>query len=341
MKIFIISEYNNTSGGPETLHQICNILRNNGYESYVYYIDDIKKQVPDKFKKYNVEIAERIEDDKDNILLVPETCTEYLYCYKNIRKGIIWLSLNHYLENLWSNRTKLFLKKYRLPLLFFPIVFVYLLLGKKLKKHVFKDFSDDKIYHSYNCEYINMFLNKQKVRNNRKRYICGPLRDEFFINYDEVQRKNQVLYNPKKGYEYTKRIINANKNKDICFIPIQGLKTSQIIDLMRESKVYIDFGYFPGPERIPREAAMMKLNLITSVEGSAKNDIDVMIPSKYKFEKNNKNIEKILTLINDMTENYKNYSEDFNEYRKKIISQKNLFENNVLNFIEMIRKGSF
>ena len=44
----------------------------------------------------------------------------------------------------------------------------------------------------------------------------------------------------------------------------------QVVDLMSESKVYIDFGNHPGKDRIPREAVINGCCVITGVRGSAR-----------------------------------------------------------------------
>ncbi len=39
---------------------------------------------------------------------------------------------------------------------------------------------------------------------------------------------------------------------------------------MRKAKLYIDFGYHPGKERMPREACLLDCCLIIGKDGSAK-----------------------------------------------------------------------
>ena len=140
-----------------------------------------------------------------------------------------------------------------------------------------------------------------------------------------------MIYNPKKGYEFTEKIINKIKleKQDITVIPIQNMSSQQIIELMKEAKVYMDFGFFPGPERIPREAVSCYCNLITSRLGSARNDEDILISHEYKFESNLENIDKIVKKIIGMVENYENEVTQFDLYREKVIKQVQLFDNNI------------
>src|SRR5690606_35158466 len=121
-------------------------------------------------------------------------------------------------------------------------------------------------------------------------YLCGPIGEEYF-EQDTKRKKNIIAYNPAKGFEFTSQIIKESEKRglDIKFVPIKNLDTQDVIKLLSEAKVYIDFGYFPGPERIPREAVTLNVNIITSLSGSANNDIDVPIPRDYKFELSNIN----------------------------------------------------
>ena len=79
----------------------------------------------------------------------------------------------------------------------------------------------------------------------------------------------------------------------------------EVQELFKKSKVYIDFGYHPGKDRIPREAAVNDCCIITNREGSAKNNIDIPIFDKYKFSEPIKDQTKIFELISDIFANYK------------------------------------
>lgn len=338
MKIYIMAESTSTSGGPESLHQLTYILRKKGYDSYIYYVDRAVDEVAEKFSQYEIKIAQTIEDNSHNILIVPESYTEELAKYKNINKAIWWLSLDFYKNNLWINRTMLFCKDHRLPNILFPIIFTFLMITNKLKFNLYRFKDVDNIYHLYNCEYVNNYLIEHGVTEEKKSYLCGPLRSEYFDILNNKKRENIVLYNPKKGMEFTKKIIEYNKNKNIRFIALQNMTPQQIRNLMIKSKVYIDFGYFPGPERIPREAAMMGLNIITSNLGSAQNQDDVPIPQDFKFSLDNGNLSNISKLIDMMINEYEKYNSYFSKYRNKVIEQKNRFESDITFAIQSMER---
>lgn len=172
-------------------------------------------------------------------------------------------------------------------------------------------------------------------------YLCGPLNKSFFEKAKAIKgekRENIILYNPKKGKEFTQKLISAAKERglDAEFKPIQGMTPDQITELMSRSKIYIDFGNFPGPERIPREAVTMGCNIITSKNGAAANEIDVPIPEKLKFEDKEENIPDIITTLQDMLMDYDGYYHYYDAYRKKVVDQIELLQKNAGLLLERI-----
>ena len=108
------------------------------------------------------------------------------------------------------------------------------------------------------------------------------------IETETIIRKNIVLYNPKKGVEFTQKIMDTCPEFE--WIALQNMSHEEMKQTMLTSKVYIDFGNHPGKDRIPREAALCGCCVITGKRGSAKNDVDVKIPPSYKFDDNNENL---------------------------------------------------
>ena len=98
--IYIVSNGNKTTGGPETLHQIADTLNNHGIETEMVYYSPKSSNVPDRYEKYNVKVANKIIDSQQNFLIVPESLTYVLSKYKKIRKCIAWLSVDNYLYSL-------------------------------------------------------------------------------------------------------------------------------------------------------------------------------------------------------------------------------------------------
>jgi hypothetical protein len=76
---------------------------------------------------------------------------------------------------------------------------------------------------------------------------------------------------------------------------------------------------------------MLKNCVITNRKGAANFSKDVPILEKYKIE--NDDISKMIELIVDCVENYKDKISDFEDYRLNIIGQKEEFFKQVKNLI--------
>src|SRR5690606_31379367 len=90
--------------------------------------------------------------------------------------------------------------------------------------------------------------------------------------------------------------------------------------------LYVDFGYHPGKERMPREACLMRCCLIIGKDGSAAYDEDMPIPMQYRFEKEDKYIPEIVERIHNCIDNYDENIKDFSSYRAELYNEKSNFE---------------
>ena len=332
-KIYVVSPIS-SSGGPESLHQLAAELIKLGLDAYIYYEKSDQTIITEKFSKYDVKVANFIEDKPNNIMIVPEVYTDVLYKYRHVKKCIWWLSLDFYLNQIPKNRVRNLSGKYKIPKIFNSILYIVLFMTKRLNFSIFK-FKNDKnnYFHFYNCEYVKRYLVDKGVKVQNTMYLCGPLRDEYF-SVSLPSKENIIVYNPAKGFGFTKKIIKKSKelNRNFTFIPISNLRPNEIVDLLGRAKVYIDFGYFPGPERIPREAVMLNCNIITSKTGSAGNEIDVPIPRECKFDAEDEEIDNIIFKIEEIMENHSRFLPLYDKYRLKVEKQKNIFQENIRNY---------
>lgn len=339
-KIYILSPYHNT-GGPKSLHQLANVLNSRGYNTFIVYTvkDKILKDRPVLYSFCEAKVSNYIENNKNNYLIVPETYTYFSSKYNDVTTIIWWLSLDFYFTiNLIESATNI-IKQRGYNLFLYPLIIIgliikesnYLVHKKKLSN---KDY--ERIYHLYNCKYVKNYLLSKGALESNISYLCGPLESKFYkINYDEVKdsKKNIVVYNPAKMnlkfFNRIKKITNSNQ-QEISFLAIENMSRIEVFNALKSAKVYLDFGNFPGPERMPREAVCLYCNIITSTMGSAGNDEDVLIPRKYKFDIIEKSSAKdISRLIIEFVHNYENYISNFDEYREKVWNQIDDFQSDI------------
>jgi hypothetical protein len=307
MKIYIECPALAQSGGPELLHQLCRELLDLGFDASMYYvfIREAKEvcPIPEPYLKYHTPYITdySLYDSNVSVLIVPETGIEFLDECKKGKKIIWWLSVDNYT------------KKY-----------VDIIQANELSKNIdLLNITNMNVSHFVQSFYAWDFIkNTFHINEDRISYLSDYLNDSFHINANSM-RGNFVLYNPLKGMEFTKALIHMSPN--INWLPLANLTAEEVANFMMLSKIYIDFGNHPGKDRIPREAAISGCCIITNKKGSAKNAYDVEIPDKYKFDNETEHLEDITLLIQDILTNFDKHSNDFESYRQKISSEKEVF----------------
>lgn len=333
-KIYVHTPNGIATGGVELIHQLVSFLRDNGLDAYCILFGNGKHEIHSEYSKYNVIQGEEkdIIDSPSNIEVYTETMGKALLSnHRSTQKFFWWLSVDNYYSGHktysmtlgdvfhWDKKEFKYLLKHYLKML---------LRGKNEYKNkiALSDFRDRGIIFGYQSEYIHNHLTHRGITK------IAPLMD--YINTDYVtdvniakEREDIVLYNPNKGFEYTKRIIEYAP--EIRWVALHGFTREQMIDTIRTAKVYIDFGNHPGKDRLPRECALNGCCIITGKRGSAYFQQDVDIPKEYKFDEKRAKIENIVLKIKSTLENYSDATKDFEHYRKKIRNEKKEFEQQI------------
>lgn len=311
-EIYVISPAHVATGGTELLQQLCKALRDFQLKSSMVYTEEFKNSpVSEKFKMYNNPIAREVVDIEDNVVVIPETRVEYARKYKKAKIIIWWLSVDNY-----SGSGKV------------QYDFLHTIVYK------YRDWKNSKIFgtcqHLVQSEYARLYLiNEKKIDENQIFYLSDYLNKAYLsdLNIQNYKKENNILYNPKKGFEFTKQLKEAVPEYN--WIPLQGYTPDEMKEIMKRSKVYIDFGNHPGKDRIPREAAICGCCVITGKSGAAKNQIDIPINSKYKFDESIENIDSIHKMIDECMNHFEENTRKFEEYRKIIMSEEERFKNDV------------
>lgn len=314
-KIFVYSPTSQATGGTELLQQLVYKLRLKGQDAYLVYTAPLAGSQVEKIfvPRYNNPYVEEVEDDKNNLVIVSEAVMFYLLKFKFASKAIWWLSVDHYGGSFR-------MKANLLHKIFY-----------KISDIIYREY-DKNWYHLVQSEYAYDYcLEERHIPESNIFRLSDFLSKSFTqdVNFNLLDgRKNQILYNPKKGYDFTSKLINSAS--DLQWVPIINMTSDQISNLMKSSKVYIDFGYHPGKDRIPREAAMCGCCVITGKRGAAKNNIDIQIPEKYKFDE--KYIPQIISMIKYIFNNYNDCVKDFDLYIDKIKKEEATFDEEINNF---------
>lgn len=346
-QFFVTCPAYSTTGGFELLHQLVyklNKIKENSAFIFYHNYDSTKSEhpTPDIYMKYTEgKFVDKIIDNKDSILVLPEVYTNYITNYKNIKIVVWWLSVDYFyisIENI-NRGKKLSYKEYKVGKKFRLFKFLNYLNIKPnypfnpLKKNVL--FNKRVILHAYQSEYARNFLETKNLK------PILPLSD--FLNSAFLQkeiskdeRDNVILYNPKKGFEITKELISFMP--EYSWIALENLTPVEMKNLMEKSKIYVDFGNHPGKDRIPREASINGCIVITNKKGSAKNYSDVSIDDIYKFENPIEEKEDFEKLVKNIYTDFDSHFVNFDFYKNKIRQEEKLFEKELLMFCKFLNK---
>lgn len=316
--IYVLCPSYNKTGGTELAHQLVYEINRNHVDAKIAYYENQPNpmKINEAFLGYVNSFVQlnEIVDSPENVLIAPEVCTKYLKPYKSIQKCIWWMSVDNYLKWHQAKMT-------------YQCNGLWVVLKGILKGKIFfrKPSFDKKITHFYQSEYAKKFLENCGVT---KAYRLSDYLNSSYFNLDlNTQRKDQVLYNPRKGIQFTQALMAAAP--DIKWVPLQGMTTDQVKDTLLHSKVYIDFGNHPGKDRFPREAAMCGCCVITGKRGSAKYFEDIPIADDFKFDESANTLPLIIAKIRECISNYAEISQNFNHYRDFIQSEYNTFLSDV------------
>ena len=299
----------------------------------VYLPLNIDKPVHKNYHHFNLEHEIFIEDNEENILIIPEQFIflKHSLQYKNIKKIIWWLSLDNYYGFKFRDNYN----KYLRSLIKIPYNFISLI--NKIANYRFGILG----FYDY-LKFFYSFFNLSKQAEIKQAYahftqsyyvhnfLRNKLNNIFFFMIIRVKKilnakvnikskKNIICYSHKSN-QFIKLLKN---NIKIKFIELKNLTSNQILNILKKTKIYLDFGYHPGKDKMPREAAVLYNCIITNFKGSAYNKIDIPISKEFKFVENHRNIKKINLLILKILNNHQKYLKKFNKYRSQVLKEKN------------------
>lgn len=306
-KIFIVCPPKIATGGPEALHQLGFVLNQLGFDAKMLYSKWKPNPVHPFYERYKVPYVTKINDSAESLLVIPESMTNLIAKYPLSEKKIWWLSLDFY-EILMNYRER---EKNILGTLFS---------SKKYKEYRFEP--NLTVTHWYQSHRTKLFLETKKLDNSIA-YLCDYVTELFLEDLPELKelkKENFITYNPKKGLE----VIESFKSQmpQYTWIPLQGMTREEMRTILRKTKLHVDFGYFPGRDKIPREALISGCCLLTGRGGTAEFKEDLGIPEKYKLHVADQKIEKIKPLIEHLMTNFEEAHEEFLPFRNFVLNEK-------------------
>lgn len=285
--ILVVCPANCVTGGPECLHAFVHELNKiRRVRARIWYWD-IKNYppMPAQYESYGCEYVTDLPEGFDGTIIVPEIWANRVMEFKQCQRVIYWLGLDAYAGWTPQDERGAFLK-------------------------------DEEILHIVQSDYAHELLSQLGVK--RMVRCTDYVNAEFYEDYQEEERSDVILFNPAKATPFMHRLM------DECygfqFKAIKNMTRQQVIDTMRHSKLYIDFGEFPGRERMPREAVLCGCCIITSNIGAAAHSWDFL--HSYKFESKDSHIWAIKYKMKYVLEHYEECRKDFNMFREYMKKEK-------------------
>ena len=320
------------TGGPTLAHQLCYILNSKGYHASMWYqVSPLLKKGTDyvhsEYKQYNNPyVTKKPKDNEDTIIISLETTVGLLNGFKKAKRYIWWMSVDNYyhkMETLLDKIKRVYFHKS------FPIEY-----RKRLEnKRKYRVILDKDITHLIQSEYARLFLLSKNISEDSilplSDYIEDSIVEESKKESKGKRSDKKVLYNPKKGYAFTQELIKYMP--EIEWTPLINMNKEQVINELKSSKLYIDFGEHPGKDRFPREAVLLGSAIITGKKGAAKNNVDVPISDEFKFDDDIKLLPNIKTKIHEVLDNYDSIITKFSDFKKEIQNEKEVFNQEIDN----------
>lgn len=298
-RFYILCPQNFTTGGVETLHQLSFKLRALGIKAYMVYFPETKEPViPEQYiQKYSPAFVDVVDDEENNVLIIPEIYIDHsLDKYTKIKRVIWWLSVDNYLVQTLARKAP-------------DLRFV------KMRN----------FYNLVQSAHTNAFLVRHGVTVHG--YMSGYISPAFIEEKIDRPKSDIVLYNPKKGFEFTSKLLKAAP--DINWMPLQNMNPMEVKEAFLSAKVYIDFGNHPGRDRFPREAAVTRCCIITGTRGSAAFYEDLPIPNEFKFKEAASDAGDIVEKIKTCLAGYEKQIHHFHIFHETVKGEERKLETDI------------
>ncbi|MBI2345149.1 hypothetical protein HYV10_03715 [Candidatus Dependentiae bacterium] len=312
------------SGGPENLCQIYAALKKLGYEVYCLWINplDIPGSIIKKYENgmwylcktdaklvnkiyeqnYNVNYLDKdIPLNESTLVIVPEIWTDFIYFFEDAKKAIAWLSIAYLNVDNYSEICNSLIKQKKLAYL--------------------------------DCIHLSQSPWIQKILKSwgADSFLLGDyIANQYFIKTPEDKTGELIAFFPRKGGDLATKFIN--KHPDLDCLRLENFTQSEMIFALDASKIYIDFGCFPGKDRIPREALLRDCVIFINNQGCATDFESFPIDNYFRFSEQDVLDGTLYRKVQEVFDDYKNMKEKQLFMKNQIMEEASLFQQRIEEF---------
>lgn len=251
--VYVYVHRGQRSGGLEALHQLVHELTSLGVVARLVASPE-SRGLPEEpaYAGYGCEYAETIPDSPDSVVVVPEVAISFLAGYPTSHRVIWWLSVDF---------------------------------AEPYSDHGSPD--TDRLRELIRSSHNLTQSEYARAEVARREGVATHLLTDYTVFSGGAGRlpddhPASVAYNPLRGEELTRLVRVRCPHLD--WRPIENLPRAGVDDLLRRTTVYLDLGFHPGKDRIPREAALAGCVVVVGRTGSAAYDEDVPLAAVYKVD---------------------------------------------------------
>jgi hypothetical protein len=255
------------TGGPEAIHQLSEFLNGIGIPCWITYcdrpivrqgntllfppLDTDRSRVA--YGHYNPITRSEVEMRPDHLVILPEIMHHMTGGFAPAAVGVWWLSV----DNARQRNPKLSDLEWRESY-----------------------FRANEIIHFHHSVYAREFLRAHGVHS----YALGDYTDRRFTATipHGPGAGDSVCFNPAKGITLAQSFFT--RHPDMSPLAIVRMGKAEVHAAFSHNAIYVDFGHFPGRDRMPREAAASGGVVFLHNKGSAAVYDDFPVPDSYRFD---------------------------------------------------------
>jgi hypothetical protein len=260
------------TGGPEAIHQLSLSLSGVGVDCWIIHVGGrqetqlrsdrlVLKTPPHEgmakfYEAYGPRFRTEIELDAETLVVLPEVLARHNRGLTRCGVAIWWLSVDNAMRRLESVG------------------------GVDPEAELGQILTRPDVIHFYQSAYARDWLRSQDVE---RIYDLGDYTSPLFTAAmaKEASPKPAVSYNGAKGAEIAESFFASAPGLDA--LALRGFSKPELQEIFRERLLYVDFGHFPGKDRLPREAAAAGCVVFVRKTGAAAVYEDFPLPDAFKF----------------------------------------------------------
>ncbi|WP_210480600.1 hypothetical protein [Naasia sp. SYSU D00948] len=318
-EIYVLYPRGVRTGGPEALHQLVSTLRELGQDAYLVPRPGTEhlERVPE-FASYGAPERPRAEDAPGSAVVASEYALKHLHAYTRADRFCWWLSIDN---------SPLFRSRIAPPAGLnqrTPLSRRLETAARGLKRRLAGDLRLVRsIGNLAQSHYAWAFL-----------YSTLGIRPSALSDYTTVaplpqaavpilDRGMTVAFNPKKAAAVTSAL--QARFREPTYVPLQGMSPGEVRQALSRSAVYLDLGYHPGKDRMPREAALSGAVTLVARRGSGAYYADVPIPMAHKIEPDERILESSIRALEWVFEDPAGSQARQDPYRRQISLERETF----------------